>query len=64
MLEQGGAWDRYLHLIDFTYNNSSILVLEWHRSRLCMGGDVGFLCVGTNWARALCFQTKYCLTDD
>ena len=36
MLEQGGDWDNFLLLAEFTYNNSSIRALEWNRLRRSM----------------------------
>ena len=41
MLEQGGSWDTYLSLIEFTF----ALVLGCPISKHCMVGDVKHLCV-------------------
>ena len=46
VLEQGGSWDTYLPLIEFTYNNSYHIVLGWHLLKRCMVEDVELRYVG------------------
>src|SRR4051812_46728877 len=53
VLEKGGTWDSYLSLIEFTYNNSYHSSIGMAPFRLCMVGDVGRRCVGTNLVRVL-----------
>ena len=51
MLEQGNAWDNYLPLIEFTYNNNFHSSIGMALCVRCMAGGVGHLCVGTNLVR-------------
>ena len=49
VMEFTGSWDRYIPLIEFSYNNNYNQASAWHHMRLCMAGDVELLCVGHNW---------------
>ena len=45
VMEFTGSWDRYIPLIEFSYNNS-YQSMALHHMRICMAGDVELLCVG------------------
>lgn len=46
VLEQGRAWDSFLPLIEFTYNNTFLLSIRMAPLRHCMVEGVGHLCIG------------------
>ena len=53
VLEKGGAWDCYLPLIEFTYNNSFHSSIGMAPFEACMVGHVGHLYVGMSPVRVL-----------
>ncbi|WZY70984.1 hypothetical protein YC2023_003224 [Brassica napus] len=41
VLDWGDSWEKHLPLVEFAYNNSSIVVLACRRTKLCMGVHAG-----------------------
>ena len=48
VMEFTRSWDRYIPLIEFSYNNSYLTSIGMAPMRLCIAGDVELLCVGQN----------------
>ena len=46
-----GSWDKYLPLLEFSYNTVVNQLLVWHHMKLFMGENVERLCIGTKWEK-------------
>ena len=46
-----GSWDKYLPLLEFSYNAVVNQLLVWHHMKLFMGENVDRLCIGTKWEK-------------
>ena len=46
-----GSWDKYLPLLEFSYNIVVNQLLVWHHMKLFMGENVERLCIGTKWEK-------------
>ena len=46
VMEFKGAWNKYLPLIEFSYNNSYQATLVWHRTKHSMAGNVDYPFIG------------------
>lgn len=54
VLEQGGTWDNYLSLIEFTYNNNFYSSIRMNHMRRCTIEGVELICTGMSQERVLC----------
>ena len=50
-LEFQGSWDKYLPLLEFSYNTVINQLLVWHHTKLFIGKNVDRLCIGTKWEK-------------
>jgi len=56
VLEQGGAWDSHLLLIEFTYNNSYHSSIAMAPFEALYVGGAGLLCVGLSREKVWCWD--------
>ena len=49
VLDFPGSWDRYIPLMEFSYNNSYQSSIGMACMKFCMEEDVELLCVGQSW---------------
>ena len=51
VMDLGGSWDDHLPWQSLLTITTTIVVLRWHRMKLCMGGSVDPLCVGMKFEK-------------